>query len=75
MAEPQYRSMNAELDEGSTDGKYKKLAPNRGNIFPPDRAAERQERTQLTPRYYGIDEAPTMRTPDGRVARRNPVNL
>ncbi|OAA24511.1 hypothetical protein UG55_102933 [Frankia sp. EI5c] len=59
------RSMNADLVEGMTDGKFKKVVQNRGQ-------AERttyQDRKALSDVYYGIHETPVKVLPDGRSAR------
>ncbi len=48
------RSMNAELHEGSTDGKYKKFARNRGGVV---EGIEADELRQLND-YYHVQELP-----------------
>lgn len=65
MAYPTTRSMNADLVEGMTDGKFKKVVQNRGQ-------AERttyQDRKALSDVYYGIHEVPVKTLPDGRTVR------
>jgi hypothetical protein len=59
------RSMNAELNEGSTDGTYKKVLNNIGNASP----ATVRARMDLNDIWYGIHEAPVKVTPDGRIVR------
>jgi len=61
MAYAQSRSMNADLGEGMTDGKYKKVNPNRGNAEP----TTYQARKHLIDRNFGIHEAPTKVHADG----------
>ena len=63
MAYPNARSCNAELTAGMTDGKYKKVAMDRGGEVELLAPAERQ---QLADVWQGIHEAPEMMTPDGR---------
>lgn len=64
---PRYESMSASLDEGATDGKYRKVHPDRtvsGDGTDADRAT-------LHPSYYGLfREAPVLLRPDNVVARR-----
>jgi len=61
------RSLNAGLDEGSTDGKYLKARPNAGGQV---ESATEANRRGLHPSWnYGtFAEAPVMVRPDGRVA-------
>lgn len=56
------RSMNGELSEGSTDGKYKKVRPDTSNL-----TADKtyQSRADLDDRYYGIHEKQVKVAPDG----------
>jgi len=61
MAYPQTRSMNGDLSEGLTDGKYKKVINNRANAEPTTQAG----RTDLFDRHFGIHEAPVKSHPDG----------
>lgn len=66
MAVNQSRSLNGELGEGATDGKYKKvLKTDRGGVVEPNLAAERRQLDW----YYGINEAPTKIRPDGVLLR------
>lgn len=57
------RSMNGELNEGATDGKYKKVTPNRGGHV---EHTTQQERDDLKDTWYGIHEMGTKVRPDGR---------
>lgn len=61
MAYPQTRSMNGDLSEGLTDGKYKKVVNNRAEAEPTTQVA----RHDLNDRYFGIHEAPVKTFPDG----------
>jgi hypothetical protein len=54
MAYPRTRSMNADLGEGLTDGKYKKVNPNRGGQV---EGTTYRARKDLHDRYFGIHEA------------------
>ncbi len=61
----QPRSMNAELAEGATDGKYKKvLSRERGGFVNPDTQTARAD---LYDPYYGIHEVNPKVLPDARV--------
>lgn len=60
------RSRNANLDEGSTDGKYFKVRPNTGGQV--ETATETNRRGLEPSRYGTMAEAPIMLRPDGRVA-------
>ena len=62
MSYPASRSMNAELSEGSTDGKYKKVVRDRGGVIDPGTLTERAD---LDDRYYGIHEKQVKVAPDG----------
>lgn len=53
MALPQLRSMNAELNEGATDGRYKKVVQNRGGVV---EGSTYGNRTDLDDVWYGIHE-------------------
>ena len=68
MAENTSRSMNRDLDEGLTDGKYKKRATReRGGQIDP---ATLMNRRDLNDIWYGVHaEAPIKVRPDGKVAR------
>lgn len=61
------RSLNGDLHEGSTDGKYRKAAPDRGGHVS---HADTANRSHLHP-YYGYGylgaEAPMKATPDGKL--------
>lgn len=58
------RSMNAELAEGGTDGKYKKIVSDRGGIV----AVETWEsRRDLSQRDYGMQEAKDKVLPDASI--------
>lgn len=63
------RSMNAELLEGSVDGKYKRIVSERSNHKDKDRVLEREERNDLDSTWYGMAETSRKITPDGRVIR------
>lgn len=56
------RSMNADLHEGSVDGKYKRIRPNVGGTVEPMTA---RNRTDLDTQKYDVREAPQKVTPDG----------
>lgn len=62
MVYPVSRSMNADLSEGLTDGKYKKVVQNRGGTVEGGTAAARVE---LNDNWYGIHEILTKTSPDG----------
>ena len=62
MAYPQSRSMNASLSEGSTDGKYKKINPDRDGQIDPGTA---ENRLDLNDQWYGIHEKQVKIAPDG----------
>ena len=60
------RSMNAELNEGMTDGSYKKIPRDRSVVNDPNLAARREMSWR-----YGFEDAPVERRPDtGAPARR-----
>ena len=65
MAYPTARSLNSDLHEGMTDGKYKKIHMNRGNCEP----ATYQERSPLNDTWFGIHEIADKVLPDGRIRR------
>lgn len=56
MALPVSRSVNRELDEGMTDGTYKKVVQNRGGLVEEGFWLARK---QLSTKGYGIVESPT----------------
>jgi len=55
------RSANAELHEGMTDGKYKKVVRDRGGFVEKATSAARSD---LDDRWYGIHEVPVKTTGD-----------
>lgn len=64
MAYPPSRSASAELREGATDGKYRKVnGPDRGGV---EEMTTLFEREDLNPQWYGIAEKQVKRMPDGR---------
>ena len=63
MAVNQSRSQNADLAEGMSDGKYKKVITDRANGEPTTYA----ERRILSDQYYGIHEAREKVLGDGTV--------
>jgi len=69
MAQNNSRSLNIGLDEGATDGTYRKVHMNRGPIV---NDLTDEARRALSPSWnYGtFAEAPVMRRGDGVVARR-----
>lgn len=63
MAVNNSRGMNANLAEGMSDSKYKKVATaDRGGVID---AATYTSRSQLDDLYYGLHEARTKILPDG----------
>ena len=56
------RSMNNDLSEGMTDGKYKKVSPNRGGFV---EHTAMTERADLDDEYFGIHEKQVKVAPDG----------
>lgn len=65
MAYPAPRSLNRDLMEGMSDGKYQKVNQNVGGIVEKELAYGELE--DLSDTYYGIHEAPVKRLPDGTV--------
>lgn len=63
MAVNQTRSQNAELAEGMSDGKYKKVVMDRANAEP----TTYESRRDLNDTYYGIHEVNPKVLPDGTV--------
>lgn len=61
MAYGSTRSMSAELSEGMTDGKYKKVVNNRGGVV---EGTTQKERHDLKDTYYGIHEVQIKDRPD-----------
>ena len=64
MAYAPTRSMNAELNEGATDKKYKKVIEDRGGTVDPATYVNRQH---LDDAYYGIHEIQPKVRPDGKI--------
>lgn len=67
MAYPQPRSLNKDLMEGMSDGKYQKVCENLGGVVEKELLYGGLE--DLSDTYYGIHEAPVKRLPDGTVDR------
>jgi hypothetical protein len=65
MVYPLSRSMNADLHEGATDGKYKKVIQNRGGVV---ESTTYLERSDLFDAYFGIHEKAVKVSGDGVVA-------
>ena len=63
MVYAQSRSMNSELNEGATDGKYKKVINNRGGSV---EHATQFDRDDLHDLYFGIHESSVKVRPDGK---------
>ena len=63
MATAQPRSVNAELAEGMSDGKYKKVIRDRGGVV---ESATHLSREDLADIWYGIHETPGKVSPDAR---------
>ncbi|MGW1261142.1 hypothetical protein ACWD7Y_04175 [Streptomyces drozdowiczii] len=57
------RSLTGDLNEGLTDGAYKKVVTDRGGVV---EATTYAVRSDLDDRWYGIHEDPVKHTPDGR---------
>lgn len=62
MAFPPSRGLNNALSEGSTDGKYKKINPNRDGVVDP---ATYENRIDLNNNWYGVTEKKVKVAPDG----------
>lgn len=60
------RSLTAELNEGLTDQKYKKINRDRGGVVEPTTYGERQDLNDV---WYGMHETPVKRRPDGLTVR------
>jgi hypothetical protein len=60
MAYPKTRSLQAELAQGSIDGTYKQVNPDRGGVVESGTAETRRD---LSPRLYGITEATSKELP------------
>jgi hypothetical protein len=65
MAYPALRSMNKDLEEGMSDGKYKKICPNRGGDV--EKELLYSGRVDLSDTYFGIHEITAKSLPDGTV--------
>ncbi len=63
MAVNQSRSQNAELAEGMSDGKYKKIVVDRSNA----ELTTYEDRATLDDTYYGIHELREKVLPDGSI--------
>ena len=61
-----HRSANAELEEGMTDGKYRKVVMDRGGIV---EDSTWHSRCDLTDGWYGLHEAQEKMTPDNMRVR------
>ena len=61
MATAVPRSANAELNEGMTDGKYKKVIRDRGGFVEPTTHLVRKDLADI---WYGIHEEPMKVLPD-----------
>jgi hypothetical protein len=66
MAYPKARSVNEELLEGMTDGRYKKIITDRGGVV---ETTFVQERRDLSKGRYGIGETAEKTTGDCRTVR------
>lgn len=64
MAERYTRSMSAALDEGCTDGLYRKVVTDRGGVVEDTTYRTRRD---LHDTWFGIHEARAKTLPDGRV--------
>jgi hypothetical protein len=62
MAYSHIRSMNRDLEEGMTDGKYKKLTPNRGGVTENELRARTLR--DLDDVWFGYHETPAKALPD-----------
>ena len=60
------RTLGGELDEGLTDGTYKKINRDRGGVVDPATYGARQDLSDI---WYGIHETPVKRRPDGPATR------
>ncbi len=73
MSYAPHRSMNGDLNEGATDGKYKKVITDRGGFPEPLTYADRKD---LDPAHYGalVEETNKVRG-DGKIVHTpNTVN-
>jgi hypothetical protein len=69
MVYPASRSENKALEDGMSDGKYKKITPNRGGVV--DTAMVAKVRGDLHDIWFGIHEAAIKTLPDGTVDDRS----
>lgn len=60
------RPLGAELNEGLTDGAYKKINRDRGGAVDPATYGARQDLSDV---WYGVHETPVKRRPDGPAVR------
>ena len=72
MSYPKTRSLNAELDQGSIDGTYKQVNPDRGGVV---ETATAEARRDLSPRLYGITEATEKELPTENREVRTPYTV
>jgi hypothetical protein len=72
MAHAPYRSCNRELNQGSIDGTYKQVNPNRGGVV---ESTTWNTRKDLSPTWHGIDEAAMKEMPDGIGPMRTPTTV
>lgn len=63
MAYPKPRNLNADLELGTVDGKYKLARPNAGGVVEDTTAQYRREMCGI---WHGFNEARTKILPDGR---------
>ena len=70
MAYAPTRSLNGGMAEGMSDGKYKKVRPNAGNVAPYD--ATYENRRALDDTWYGVHESPVKVLGDGSVHVKDP---
>ncbi|WP_406362530.1 hypothetical protein [Streptomyces sp. NBC_01579] len=56
------RSLTGDLNEGLTDGAYKKVVQDRGGVVETTTYGVRRDLNDL---WFGIHEAPVKHTPDG----------
>lgn len=66
MAYPPSRSMNAELNEGATDGKYNKIVRDRSAPASYFADETTEQREGLNDVWYARHETPLKRRPDGK---------
>jgi hypothetical protein len=66
MAYAPHRSCNADLVEGMTDGRYKKIAMDQGGMINPTLYASRRDFNDI---WYGFHEVELKMLGDGTMAR------